>query len=99
MFFAAGNDVSNNYLIRRNLLRLEIDVYIEIPAALKVIAQICDAANQQIAIHGIFIVDRNVSFQLALGYICPFGSNGYPGPGIGPDRWPYTVSCGVEFSL
>ena len=71
--FAGSDDVGDLPLVVADVLGREVDLDVEVALILEVVAQVADAAHQQVAIDGLLVEDRNVLFQIALGNLGAVG--------------------------
>ena len=71
---SASDDVFNRSLVLLLRAVSEIDVYVEIPLALKY-PSIARSFNQQVVVHRALLVDRNVTAKNALRHFCFYGSD------------------------
>ena len=66
-------------------LRVVVDLDVEVALVLEVIAQVADAAHQEVAVDGLFVEDRDVLFEVALGDFGAFGVDFDFGAAVGRD--------------
>ena len=88
------DQVLDFFVVGINGLCVEIHLNVKISAILKIVAEVADAAHQQVPIDSAFIEHGDVHLQLALGYFRPGRFDFYLWSAVGLDRGTYAVLIG-----